>query len=178
MTKMATMPIYGKKRFKNLLQNRWTDFKETWHEASMAKVLQCVYKSWPCGDLDLFYDKVNIGRQCIWMGKTFKSHLRWKSCRQWSVGLNLNDSENKLDPRAYLAPPRGYINIYYHNIQTSSPLKPLGRLKPNFMWSTYRIGEQMCLLIIYSRSHEQKNPSKIFFSETSRQISMKLGVEH
>ena len=25
-----------------------------------------------CGDLDLFYGKVNIGRQCIRMGKTFK----------------------------------------------------------------------------------------------------------
>ena len=46
MTKMAAMLIYGKKTFKNLLlQNRWTDFKETWHEASMAKVLQYVYKS-------------------------------------------------------------------------------------------------------------------------------------
>ena len=38
----------------------------------MAKVLQCVYKSWPCGNLDLFYNKVNLGHQCIWMGKTFK----------------------------------------------------------------------------------------------------------
>ena len=46
MTKMADMPIYGKKPFKNLfLQNWWTDFKETWHEAAMAKVLQCIYKS-------------------------------------------------------------------------------------------------------------------------------------
>ena len=44
MTKMAAMPIYGKKNFKNLLlRNRWTDFKETWHEVSMAKVLQCIY---------------------------------------------------------------------------------------------------------------------------------------
>ena len=66
MTKVAAMPIYGKKIFKNLfLRNRWIDFKETWHEASMAKVLQCIYKSWPCGDLNLFYNKVNIGHQCI-----------------------------------------------------------------------------------------------------------------
>ena len=46
MTKMAAMPIYGKKTLKNLLlQNRWTDFNETWHEALMAEALQCVYKS-------------------------------------------------------------------------------------------------------------------------------------
>ena len=48
MTKMAAMPIYGKNPSKNLLLwNWWTDFKETSHEALMAKVLQCVhvYKS-------------------------------------------------------------------------------------------------------------------------------------
>ena len=66
MTKMAAMPIYGKNPSKNfLLQNMWIDFNETWHEASMAQALQCVYKSRPCDDLDLFYGKVNIGRQRI-----------------------------------------------------------------------------------------------------------------
>ena len=45
MIKMAAMPIYGKKPFKNLLLlNQWTDFNETWHEASGTEVLQCVYK--------------------------------------------------------------------------------------------------------------------------------------
>ena len=28
--------------------------------------------------------------------------------------------------------PQGYIHVYDHNIQTSSSLKPLGQLKPNF----------------------------------------------
>ena len=45
MTKMATMPIYGKILQKSSSPDRWTDFKETRHEALMAKVLQCVYKS-------------------------------------------------------------------------------------------------------------------------------------
>ena len=45
MTKMAAMPIYGKNRSNLLLQNRLTDFNETWHEASMAQALQCIYKS-------------------------------------------------------------------------------------------------------------------------------------
>ena len=44
----------------------------------MAKVLQFVYKSWPCDDLYLFYDKVNIGRLCIWMEKTFKKSFEMK----------------------------------------------------------------------------------------------------
>ena len=41
MTKMAAMPIYGKNPSKIF----FSDFKETWREASMAKVLQCIYKS-------------------------------------------------------------------------------------------------------------------------------------
>ena len=43
MIKMAAMPIYGKNPSKILL-NQWTDFNETWHEASGTEVLQCVYK--------------------------------------------------------------------------------------------------------------------------------------
>ena len=44
MTKMAATPIYGKKPFKNLLfQNRWNDFNETWHEASMAQASTTIY---------------------------------------------------------------------------------------------------------------------------------------
>ena len=79
MIKMAAMPIYGKNPSKNLLLlNQWTDFNETWHEASGTEVLQCVYKLWPLDDLDLFYGKVNICRQCIWMGKTFKMSFKVK----------------------------------------------------------------------------------------------------
>ena len=31
-----------------------------------------------------------------------------------------------------LTPARGYINVYDHNVQKSSSLKPLGQSKPNF----------------------------------------------
>ena len=41
MTKMAAMPIYGKKP-SNVF---FSETNETWREASMAKVLQCIYKS-------------------------------------------------------------------------------------------------------------------------------------
>ena len=36
MIKMAAMHMYGN----ILLQNQWTDFNETWHEALMTKALQ------------------------------------------------------------------------------------------------------------------------------------------
>ena len=58
------------KHFKNLQKNLTFIFE--------PKVLQCVYKLCPCGDLDLFYDKVSIGRQCISMGKTFKRSVEVK----------------------------------------------------------------------------------------------------
>ena len=45
MTKMAAMPIYGKTLQKSSSPEQVTDFKETMHEALMAKLLQCVYKS-------------------------------------------------------------------------------------------------------------------------------------
>ena len=36
--------------------------------------------------------------------------------------------KKKWTPGAHVPPPRGNIHVYYHNIQTSSPLKPLGDL--------------------------------------------------
>ena len=80
---------------------------------------------------------------------------------------------------------KSIIVLYYHSIQTSSPLKPLGKLKPNFMGSIYRMGgtsvyinnlahmTKMAPMPVYG-----KNPSKIFFSETNGLISTKIGVKH
>ena len=46
VTKMAAKPIYGKNIQKSSsLKQVDRDFKEIWHEASMAKVLQSIYKS-------------------------------------------------------------------------------------------------------------------------------------
>ena len=38
MTKMAATPIYGKKIFKNLLQNQKSYELETWHAASVTSI--------------------------------------------------------------------------------------------------------------------------------------------
>ena len=80
-------------------------------------------------------------------------------------------------PGAHLPPPRGNIHVYYHNIQTSSPLKPLGESKPNFyvkhlrnrginVYINYLVHmTKMAAMPIYG-----KNPSKIF-SESGGPIS-------
>ena len=44
MTKMATMPIYGKNFKKNLLRNQKADDLETWYAASGAQVLPSLFK--------------------------------------------------------------------------------------------------------------------------------------
>ena len=46
-----------------LLQNQKANDFETWCEALVTGALQSLYKSLHWDDLDLFYGKVNIGRQ-------------------------------------------------------------------------------------------------------------------
>ena len=98
----------------------------------MTQVPQCIYKACPCNDLDLFYSKVNIGRQCICMGKTFKMSFKVKVLQETGSRTILMILK-KGTPGAHMLPPRGNIHVYLHNIQTSSPLKPLGQSRPTFM---------------------------------------------
>ena len=90
MTKMAAMAI-NRKNLKNiLLQNQKAYDFETWHEASGRGALQSLYKSWTWDDLDLFYNKVNIGRPCIWMGKIVKMSFEGKNLKgkgKWTEHL-------------------------------------------------------------------------------------------
>ena len=42
--------------------------------------------------------------------------------------------ENNLTPGGCLPLPWGYIHVYDHNVQTSTSLKPLCQIKPNFFF--------------------------------------------
>ena len=35
-----------------------------------------------------------------------------------------------------------FLYVYFHNNETSSPLKPLGQSEPNFIWSILGKGER------------------------------------
>ena len=75
-------------------------------------------------------------------GENLKYHLIDKSCRKWTIRLNINISEKeKLDPRCSYATIQGNIHVYYHNIQTCSPLKHLCQPKSNFIRIIYTKGE-------------------------------------
>ena len=78
MTKMAAMPIYSKNPSK-IFFSRTGELIST----KLCMKYGClkyynVYINYHCDDLDLFYDKVNIGHQCICMGKTFKMSFKVK----------------------------------------------------------------------------------------------------
>ena len=45
--------------------------------------------------------------------------------------------EKQNDPRGLSAPAPG-LHVYDHDIQTSSSIKPLDQIKPNFMWRIIR----------------------------------------
>ena len=56
-------------------------------------------------------------------------------------GQKIYGYEKKLTSCGCLPLPRGYIQIYDHNIQTSSSLKQLGQSKPNIKWNIVMKGE-------------------------------------
>ena len=78
----------------------------------MTQVLKFVYKSKPCDDVDLFFSKVNIGRQCIERVKLLKCLLKGKSCRKSANGQDIDYSE-KYGPRASSAPLLGLFSIIF-----------------------------------------------------------------
>ena len=81
MTKMAVMPKYGKKNFKNLLLKKRKSYDpETWHAALGTQFLQSLYKWWPWVDLDLFYGNVKFCKLGFSKGKSENSGFLRNSC--------------------------------------------------------------------------------------------------
>ena len=134
MTKMAAMPIYGKNPSKTLSETGGPISKKLGMKHQWLEYYNVYINHDPVATLTYFTTRSTWVANAFEWGKLFKK----SSCRKWAVGLNINDSEKKLDPRAHMPSLQGN-NVYYRNIQTS-PLKPLGQLKPNFMLSIYTVG--------------------------------------
>ena len=81
----------------------------------MAKVLKCIYKSWPCDDLDQVYGKVNMGCLCIWIGKTVKMSFEGKSQQEIGKWTEYWRFWKKKMAQGLICPCTG---VKYHNIQT------------------------------------------------------------
>ena len=73
MTKMATMPIYGKNPSKIFFSRTGGSIsKKLGMKHRWLKYYNVYINHDPVMTLTFFYGKVNIGRQCICIGKTFK----------------------------------------------------------------------------------------------------------
>ena len=71
------------------------------------------------------------------------------------------------------------------HFQTTSPLKPLSQIQPNFRCSIQALGERkMAKMVLIQNSRWPpcpiygKNPSKIFFSRTTRRIRLIFCRKH
>ena len=121
ITKMAAMPIYGKNPSKIFLSgNRWTDFLETWHVASVTPAHHSLFKWWPWLDLDVFYGNVKFGNIGLSIGKSEKDLKPieiMKICAYWRS-------------RSYLILAQGHLHL---KIKTCFSQKWLGHFEPNFI---------------------------------------------
>ena len=69
LTKMAAMPIYDRKPFKNLLlQNQRASDLVAWYVALGTGAHYRLFKWWPYVDLDLFNSYFRFGPLCFYMG--------------------------------------------------------------------------------------------------------------
>ena len=119
MTKMATMPIYGKNPSKIFYSG--TSGPISTKLGMKTQVLQYVYKSLA---LTYFTARSALVSNAFEWRKLLKFHLKRKSCRKCAVGLNIYDSEKtNWSPGTHMPPLQGIIHVYFHNIQTSSLVK-------------------------------------------------------
>ena len=73
MTKMASMPIYGKNLKNLLLWNKKADELETWYTASGTQVLPNLFNWSHWVDIDHFNDMVKFISYCFCMGECLYS---------------------------------------------------------------------------------------------------------
>ena len=132
------------KTFKTLLRNQKADDIETWYAAFGTQVVPNLSKLWHWVYLDTFDNKVKFGPFYLCMGNRLNCRLmksmRWKLVHivKW-VHDNLWLSRVKV-----IHWPLSKVTQIQH-FQTSCPQKPLGRLKPNFIWSLHGMwGMKIC----------------------------------
>ena len=117
MTKMATMPLYGKNTSKIF-------FSETNRQISMklsVKHLRLKYYNVyinhdPVMTLTQFMPRsVWVTHAFEWEKKLLKCHLKGKASRKLANGQNIDYSEKRKWPQGFIWPCTG---VKYHNIQT------------------------------------------------------------
>ena len=116
MTKMATMPIYGKNPskifFSDRLISRKLDFKETWCEASMVKYSNVYINHDPVMTLTKFMARSTWVAFAFELGKLLKCHLKEK----WQMDGILKILKKQNSPRASSAPALELNTIIFKHV--------------------------------------------------------------
>ena len=116
MTKMATIPIYGKNPSKiffsetNRLISRKLGVKHRWLKYSNVYINHD-----PVMTLTKFMARSTWVAYTFELGKLLKCHLKGKASRKLANGQNIEDSEKRKLPKGFICPCTG---VKYHNIQT------------------------------------------------------------
>ena len=134
MTKMATMPLYGKNPSKFFFSGTTGPISTKLgmkHQGLEYYNVFINYDLWMT--LTYFTARSTLVAHAFEWEKLLKCHLKGKSCRKRANGLKVGNFEKNWTLGVSLPPPWGNIHVYYKNIQRSSSLKPLGQSKPNFI---------------------------------------------
>ena len=113
MTKMATMPIYGK--LKNLLL--WNQKANDFETYMLRQVAEYYQVWWPWEDLDLYYDTVKFGPLCFRMGKSLNNGFFRNYCSLWYKNWYMQST--KLAHEALWVPKVQVIDWPWSNLSDS-----------------------------------------------------------
>ena len=137
--KMAALASDWLRHFRLLLWNRWTEFNKTWQEARSQRPLPGLYFSGRSEKQD--------GRPGLWLAETFRLLLwnHWTEFNEtWQKGrsqrslpsLCFSDQSEKQDGRP---------GLWLAETFSTSPLKPLNRIKQNLTVSKISMSCTMCV---------------------------------
>ena len=178
MTKIATMPIYGKNLKHLLLWNQKADDIETWYASSGARVLPSLLRWWPWADLDLknVY-KIRLHRDF------FETWSKWPKWKEVSVDIKILSSVGCLPLTC------SYIHLLNHekmcikseveeiflklatNDQSGSPAPAQGLYTCIKSWkNVHKIRGQSYFLI-----HATSDQSDKTFLLQSKKMSLRVG---
>ena len=113
MTKMASMPIFGKNPSKIFFSRTSGPISTKLGMKHQWLKHYIVYMNlYPVMTLTYFMARSTQVAIAFEWEKLLKCHLKKKSCRKWAVGLNINDSEKKNGPQGLICPHPGAIYMY------------------------------------------------------------------
>ena len=127
---MAALASDWLRHFRLLWRNRWTEFNETWQEASSQCLLPLLCFSGQSG-------KKTNGCPGLWLAETFStSPLKpLKGIRQNLIGSKISTPSTKFVFFRWIGKQNGCPGLWFAETFSTFPLKPLNRIQQNLTGS-------------------------------------------